>query len=183
SVVRVLGTACGLGISGSGWVAGPDLVVTNAHVVAGQQDTTADGHPAQVFAFDSRNDIAVLHVPRLGRPALAQTRPRQGAPAAIVGYPENGPLTIVPGRVGGIATVLSDDAYGRGPVTRRIVSFRGRVRHGNSGGPLVNGDGRVVGTVFASRTGSVAGYAVDPDLVRNAIAKARGPVSSGPCAD
>lgn len=183
SVVRVLGTACGLGISGSGWVAGPDLVVTNAHVVAGQKDTTADGLAAQVVAFDTRNDIAVLRVPNLDRRALAQTKARQGTPVAIVGYPENGPLTLVPGRVGGTATVLSDDAYGRGPLTRRIMSFRGRVRHGNSGGPLLNGDGRVVGTVFASRTGSAAGYAVDPDLVRDAIAGARGPVSSGPCAN
>jgi S1-C subfamily serine protease len=101
---------------------------------------------------------------------------------AIAGYPGNGPLTATPGRVGGTATVISEDAYGNGPVTRRITSFRGRVRRGNSGGPLLDGAGRVVGTVFASRTGTNAGYAVPPDLVRGALAGARGRVSTGPCA-
>ena len=182
SVVRILGSACGLGISGSGWVAGPELVVTNAHVVAGQTDTTAGGHAARAIAFDARNDIAVLRVPGLDRRPLTQARADEGEPVAIAGYPENGPLTVVPGRVGGTATVLSEDAYGRGPVTRKITSFRGRVRRGNSGGPLLDGDGRVVGTVFASRTGSDAGYAVPTDVVSDALARVRGSVSTGACA-
>jgi S1-C subfamily serine protease len=182
SVVRVLGTACGLGISGSGWVAGPDLVVTNAHVVAGQRDTTANGLSAVALVFDARNDVAVLRVAGLNRRPLTQSEPGEGEPVGIAGYPENGPLTVTPGRVGGTATVISEDAYGRGPVTRRIMSFRGRVRRGNSGGPLLDGAGRVVGTVFASRTGSDAGYAVPPDIVGEALARARGPVSTGPCA-
>ncbi len=182
SVVRILGTACGLGISGSGWVAGPNLVVTNAHVVAGQTDTTADGRSAVAVAFDPRNDVAVLRVDGLSRRPLAQSEASQGTPVAIAGYPENGPLRATPGRAGGTATVLSEDAYGRGPVTRRITSFRGRVRRGNSGGPLLDADGRVVGTVFASRTGSAAGYAVPTDVVREALAGARRPVSTGDCA-
>ena len=182
SVVRILGTACGLGIEGSGWVAGSDLVVTNAHVVAGQRDTTANGRAADAVVFDAKNDVAVLRVPGLGRRPLAQAGPEQGTPVAIAGYPENGPLTVVPGRVGGTAAVISEDAYGRGPVTRRILSFRGRVRRGNSGGPLLDGAGRVLGTVFASRTGSEAGYAVPPDVVRGALGRARGPVSTGACA-
>jgi S1-C subfamily serine protease len=182
SVVRVLGTACGLGISGSGWVAGPNIVVTDAHVIAGQTDTTADGRPAVAVAFDRRNDIAVLRVRGLNRRPLRQVDASPGTPVAIVGYPANGPLTATPGRLGGTATVLSEDAYGNGPVTRRITSFRGRVRRGNSGGPLLDGDGRVVGTVFASRTGTNAGYAVPPDLVRRALAGGRGRVSTGPCA-
>jgi S1-C subfamily serine protease len=182
SVVRVLGTACGLGISGSGWVAGPELVVTNAHVVAGQTDTTADGRRAVAVAFDARNDIAVLRVPGLERRPLRQADAPTGSPVGIAGYPENGPLRLVPGRVGGTGTVLSEDAYGRGPVSRRITSFRGRVRRGNSGGPLIDRDGRVVGTVFASRTGSAAGYAIEPEIVADALARARGPVSTGDCA-
>jgi len=101
---------------------------------------------------------------------------------AIAGYPGNGPLTATPGRIGGTATVISEDAYGNGPVTRRITSFRGRVRHGNSGGPLLDGAGRVAGTVFASRTGTNAGYAVPPELVRSALGRVRGRVSTGPCA-
>jgi S1-C subfamily serine protease len=188
SVVRVLGTACGLGVSGSGWVAGRGLVVTNAHVVAGQRDTVVDAAsspplPAQAVAFDSRNDVAVLRVAgNLNAPALEQADPRSGSSVAVLGYPENGPLAARPGRIGRTATVLSEDAYGRGPVPRRITSLRADVRRGNSGGPVVNAAGRIVGTVFASRVEGGAGYAVPPDVVSNAIARARGgPVSTGDC--
>jgi S1-C subfamily serine protease len=182
SVVRVLGTACGAGISGSGWVAGNDLVVTNAHVVAGQRDTTAGGRAAQAVAFDTKNDLAVLRVPGLGLRPLPLGEARSGEAVAIVGYPENGPERATPGRVGRTANVLSEDAYGRGPVLRRVTTFRGDVRRGNSGGPLVNRAGSVVGVVFASRTAGGAGYAVPPDLVRAAVESARGPVSTGDCA-
>jgi S1-C subfamily serine protease len=188
SVVRVLGTACGLGVAGSGWVAGGGLVVTNAHVVAGQRDTAVDGPSspplrAQAVAFDPRNDVAVLSVGGdLGSPALEQADPRSGSAVAILGYAENGPLAVRPGRVGRTGVVLSEDAYGRGPVSRRITSLRGDVRRGNSGGPLVDADGRVVGTVFASRPEGGAGYAIPPDVVSEAIARARGgPVSTGDC--
>jgi S1-C subfamily serine protease len=188
SVVRVLGTACGLGVSGSGWIAGRGLVVTNAHVVAGQRDTVVDAAsspplPAQAVAFDSRNDVAVLRVGGdLNAPALEQEDPRAGSPVAVLGYPENGPLAARPGRIGRTAAVLSEDAYGRGPVPRRITSLRADVRRGNSGGPVVNPAGRVVGTVFASRVEGGAGYAVPPDVVSNAIARARGgPVSTSDC--
>jgi S1-C subfamily serine protease len=187
SVVRVLGTACGLGVSGSGWVAGNGVVVTNAHVVAGQDDTTVDSAggpplPAQAVAFDARNDLAVLRVGRLNAPPLEQAEPRAGSSAAVLGYPENGPLTAKPARVGRTTVVLSVDAYGRGPVPRRITSLRGQVRPGNSGGPLLDPSGRVVGTLFAARVEGGAGYAVPPDVVDNALAAARGgPVSTGDC--
>jgi S1-C subfamily serine protease len=186
SVVRVLGTACGVGVSGSGWIAAPELVVTNAHVVAGQDDTdvvTARGSVRAVTVFfDSRNDIAVLRVRGLRAAPLEQRDAEQGEPVAIAGYPEDRGLIALPGRVGQTANVLSEDAYGRRPVARRILAFRGEVRRGNSGGPLIDRGGRVVGTVFASRTGSVAGYAVPPDVVRGALARARGPVATGDCA-
>jgi S1-C subfamily serine protease len=187
SIVRVLGTACGLGVEGSGWVAGPGLVVTNAHVVAGQDDTTVDsaGAPplrARAVAFDPKDDVAVLRVAGLKTAPLQQADPRPGSPAAVLGYPENGPLTAEPARVGKTTTVLSVDAYGRGPVTRRITSLRGDVRPGNSGGPLVDTTGRVVGTVFAARIEGEAGYAIPPDVVDDSIADARGgPVSTGDC--
>ena len=187
SVVRVLGTACGLGVSGSGWVVSPGLVVTNAHVVAGERDTTIDSVnapplPAQAVAFDSKNDIAVLRVSGgLNAPPLEQAEPRESQSAAIMGFPENQPLTVRPGRLGRTVTVLSEDAYGHGPVTRRITSFRGDVRPGNSGGPLVDSSGRVVGTVFASRIQGTVGYAVPPDIVDDALADARGLVSTGDC--
>jgi S1-C subfamily serine protease len=187
SVVRVLGTSCGLGVSGSGWVASARLVVTNAHVVAGQDDTTVDSVggpplPAQVVAFDARNDVAVLRVAGLNAPALQQADPTPGSSAAILGYPENGPLSVKPARVGRTSAVLSVDAYGRGPVPRRITSLRGQVRRGNSGGPLLDGRGRVVGTVFAARLEGGAGYAVPPDVVDDALARSRGgEVSAGDC--
>jgi S1-C subfamily serine protease len=187
SVVRVLGTSCGLGVSGSGWVASAGLVVTNAHVVAGQDDTTVDSVggpplPAQVVAFDARNDVAVLRIAGLKAPALQQAEPRPGSSAAILGYPENGPLTARAARVGRTTVVLSVNAYGRGPVPRRITSLRGQVRRGNSGGPLLDGQGRVVGTVFAARVEGGAGYAVPPDVVDDAIARSRaGAVSTGDC--
>ena len=188
SVVRVLGTACGLGVAGSGWVAGSGLVVTNAHVVAGQHDTVVDSPSspplrAQAVAFDPRNDVAVLRVTGdLNAKALEQADPRSGSPVAILGYAENGPLASRPGRIGRTAAVLSEDAYGRGPVRRRITSLRGDVRRGNSGGPLLDADGRVLGTVFASRLEGDAGYAVPPDVVSAAIASARpGAVSTGDC--
>ena len=187
AVVRVLGTACGLGVSGSGWVAGRGLVVTNAHVVAGQDDTTVDSAgspplPARAVAFDSRNDVAVLRVPGLNTAPLEQADPSSGSSAAILGYPENGPLTAKPARVGRTTVVLSVDAYGRGPVPRRITTLRGQVRPGNSGGPLLDSSGRVVGTVFAARVDGGAGYAVPPDVIDDALARSRqGPVSTGDC--
>ena len=189
SVVKILGTACGLGVSGSGWVAGDGLVVTNAHVVAGQEDTRVlaggeePGLEATAVAFDPRNDVAVLRVPALGAPSLELAESVQsGRAAAILGYPRNGPFDVRAGRVGRTETVNSQDAYGAGPVRRRIVSLRGRVRPGNSGGPMVDGSGRVVTTVFAATTsGSRGGYGVPNAIVRRALAGADGPVSTGPC--
>jgi S1-C subfamily serine protease len=187
SVVKVLGTACGLSIEGSGWVARPGLVVTNAHVVAGQDDTTVQAPgserlSADAVVFDPRNDVAVLRVGGLGARPLKLVDPKVGDPVAILGYPENGPFTALPGRIGPTGTLLTEDAYGRGPVARRVTSFRGRVRHGNSGGPVVNRVGEVETTVFAARTGSDGGYGVPSDIVRDALARARGTVSTGACA-
>jgi S1-C subfamily serine protease len=187
SVVRVLGTACGLGVEGSGWVARPGLVVTAAHVVAGESDTTVTPLfgpmlRAQAVAFDSRNDVAVLRVPGLTAGALRLTDPRPGATVAIVGYPENGPLDAVPGRIGATATVLGQDAYGRRPVIRTVTSLSGAVRHGDSGGPAVDAAGTVQATVFAARTNGGGGYGVPARIVRRALATTRSPVSTGPCA-
>jgi S1-C subfamily serine protease len=187
SVVRVLGTACGLGVEGSGWVARPGLVVTAAHVVAGETDTTVttlsgSTLPAEAVAFDSRNDLAVLHVPGLGERPLRLVDPRSGATVAIIGYPENGSFTAVPGRIGATATVLSQDAYGNRPVPRTVTSLSGAVRHGDSGGPAVDASGAVQTTVFAARVKGGGGYGVPASLVRRALASARGPVSTGPCA-
>lgn len=195
SVVKVLGTACGLGIEGSGWVAGPHLVVTNAHVVAGESDTTVqvDGTPpglnADVIDFDPHDDVAVLRVPGLHVPALRMAaNPQAGTPAAILGYPLDGSFDVEPGRIGQTETVSTEDAYGNGPVLRSITALRGRVRPGNSGGPMIDAHGHVVATVFAAITGSPTGeggFAVPNALVSTQLARARDHVHSvptGPCA-
>jgi S1-C subfamily serine protease len=188
SVVRVLGTACGLGVEGSGWVARRGLVVTAAHVIAGQTDTvvqTADSTdtlPARALVFDARNDVAVLEVPGLDAPELPLSDPRSGTPVALLGYPGNGPLRATPGRVGRTATVFSEDANGHGPVTRTITTLSGRVRHGNSGGPAIDRHGAVQATVFAARVGSDTGYGVPSDIVRRDLERATGEqVSTGDC--
>jgi S1-C subfamily serine protease len=197
SVVRVVGTACGLGIEGSGWVAAPGLVVTNAHVVAGESDTTVQvrgngsGLPTRLLDFDPHDDIAVLRVGGLNEPPLRlAANPSPGSAAAILGYPLDGPFTIEPGRIGATQVATTQDAYGNGPVQRSILSLRGLVRPGNSGGPLIDSGGQVVGTVFAAISGSSSsatgdGLAVPNALVRGQLARAEsasGPVSSGPCA-
>jgi hypothetical protein len=191
SVVRILGTACGLGVQGSGWVAGRGIVVTNAHVVAGQDDTTVEaggegpGLDAQAIWFDSRNDLAILRVSGVsGLPALRMNvNASSGTAAAVLGFPQNGPYTVSPARLGGTSNVVTQDAYGRGPVERSITSLRGLVRPGNSGGPVVDKSGRVLATIFAAATSRRrTGYGVPDSLVREALGRARGPVDTGPCA-
>jgi S1-C subfamily serine protease len=189
SVVKILGTACGVGVEGSGWVAADGVVVTNAHVVAGQDDTlvlpggAGPGQDAQAIAFDPRNDIAVLRVSGLDAPSLSiAPDPRSGTSAAILGFPLNGPYDVRAGRLGQTREVVTQDAYGRGPVRRSIVSLRGAVRSGNSGGPMVDGAGRVVATIFAATTsGPRGGYGIPNAIVRARLAGARGAVSTGPC--
>lgn len=192
SVVRILGTACGLGVEGSGWVVSPRMVVTNAHVISGQSDTTVqqDGNgfrlPARAVTLDVRNDLALLYVPDLDRPALRLVEePEVGAKTVILGYPRNGPFDARPARVGPTRTVASRDAYGRGPVPRTITAFRGVVRQGNSGGPLVDTAGRVQGTIFAATVGGRqrGGYSVPPEIIRAATRRANPSitVSTGPC--
>jgi S1-C subfamily serine protease len=189
SVVRVLGTACGLGVEGSGWVAAPGLVVTNAHVVAGETDTTVTpaGSDSALDAtpvhYDPTNDLALLRVNGLDdTPLPFASEVQSGTTGAVIGYPENGPLTITPARVGETGPVITQDSYGRGPVTRELTALRGEVHSGNSGGPLVDDAGGVMGTVFAATTqGKPGGYAVPNGVVAGALGDSTGPVSTGPC--
>jgi S1-C subfamily serine protease len=178
SVVRVLGSACGLAVEGSGWVADREIVVTNAHVVAGEQDTTVqeEGSGAQrsatVVAFDPVDDVAVLSVAGLGeRPLALESSPAGGTPGAVLGYPENGPFDAAPARIGATQQVLTDDVYGRS-VQRLLTPLSGLVRPGNSGGPLVGTDGRVLTTVFAGTvSGPRGGYGVANGTVAGVLAQ------------
>ncbi len=195
SVVKVYGMACGLGVEGSGWVVAPGTIVTNAHVVAGERDTEiklrGDGWsiPVTVVAFSVRDDLAVLRVPRLRLPSLTMaSAPRVGEPAAILGYPLDGPFRSRAGRLGQTQVVDTQNAYGRGHVMRSIAALRGTVKPGNSGGPLVDGDGQVLATVFAAITGTSrpGGFAIPDAVVRSVVDRAAGdtaPVSTGHCAE
>ena len=199
SVVRILGTACNLGIEGSGWVAGDGLVVTNAHVVAGERYTSVQPGgagrqlPARVVVFDPHNDIAILRVPGLSARALLlqlhPSNPAIGESAAILGFPLNGPFRARPTRLGATQMTATTNAYGN-PAVRLISSLRGLVQSGNSGGPLVDSAGKVIGTVFAEITNAPqnepSGLAVPDSVVSQALAKARvasRPVSTESCAE
>lgn len=193
STVRVTGIACGYGVEGSGWVAAPDLVVTNAHVVAGEAATgvqpggTGRSFDADVVLFDARNDIAILRVDGLEAEPLRISAPVPGEQAAVMGFPGNGPLDVQPARAGDTRRVISSDAYNRGPVERSVTSFRVYVRPGNSGGPTVNTDGEVISTIFASRADSdSSGYGIPSQIVERHLQTASsryGPVPTGPCAN
>jgi S1-C subfamily serine protease len=133
--------------------------------------------------FDQKNDIALLRVTELRARALPLRKPSSGDAVAILGYPENGPLTVVPGRLGSTTVVLSEDAYGHGPIARTITAVRGDVRHGNSGGPTVDASGAVETTVFAARLGSNGGFGVPSDIVRKLLRRdLSDAVSTGDCA-
>ncbi|HWB70121.1 MAG TPA: MarP family serine protease [Solirubrobacterales bacterium] len=187
SVVRVLGTACGLGLEGSGWAIGPGLIVTNAHVVAGEDETTVTTQDGASLAatpvhYDPENDLALLRVGASIPTLSLAPDPKRGEAGAVLGYPENGPYTATPARFGETEEVISEDSYGRGPISRSIAYLRGAVRSGNSGGPMVDSRGRVLGTVFAATTSGVpGGFAVPNDEVRDALRDESAVVDTGPC--
>ena len=165
-------------------------MVTNAHVVAGEDDTTvslADGPEldAQAVHYDTRNDLALLSVPGLAAtPLELAADPAKGEEAALIGFPENGPLALTPARLGRTGEVTSEDSYGRGPVQREMTPFRAEVRPGNSGGPVVDADGSVLTTVFAASLGDgpPSGLGVPAGVVREALGGRLEPVDTGPCA-
>jgi S1-C subfamily serine protease len=187
SVLRVLGTACGLGVEGSGWVVAPGLLVTNAHVVAGEDDTTVSTREGASFDatavhYDTDDDLAILRIPADLPPLPVAPSPSRGQSAAVLGYPDNGPFAIAPARFGETRDVISEDSYGRGPIRRSISSLRGSVRSGNSGGPIVDARGRVLGTVFATTTnGNPGGFAIPDETVQAALAEVGDEVDTGPC--
>ena len=187
SVVRVLSTACGLGIEGSGWAAMPEVVVTNAHVIAGADDTTVttqDGTEldATPIYYAPKQDLALLRVGAALPTLPISARRQEGEDAAVLGFPENGPYRLEPARIGETRATISEDSYGNGPVERTITALSGAVRSGNSGGPLVDAQGEVVGTVFAATTsGPHGGFAIPAEQVRGALEHTAEGVSTGAC--
>ena len=192
SVLKVRGaSSCGRGVEGSGFLIAPDYLMTNAHVVAGVSRPTVlvggDSVDATVVSYDPSLDLAVLHVDSGDLPALAfDDGLKARAGVAILGYPQDGPFDLEPGRVRAEQRLRSPDIYGRGTVIREVYSLRGLIRPGNSGGPIVDASGRVAGVVFAaSVTDADTGYALTAGQVRGTAAKAVGltaAVSTGGCA-
>jgi S1-C subfamily serine protease len=192
--VKVTGLAeeCQRGREGSGFVVAPRRVVTNAHVVAGVDapavQVAGEGPmlPATVVLFDPARDLAVLAVPDLAAEPLGLGRelePR--ADAVVVGFPQDGPFTSVPARVREVVTARGRDIYGQGQVDREVYSLASRVEPGNSGGPLLDAGGSVVGVVFArSLDDAGTGYALTLDEaapVLQAAEEASTAVDTGPC--
>ena len=190
STVKVVGEACGEIISGSGFVIARNTIVTNAHVVAGESGETVDDragtHPAYPVFFDPKLDIAVLHVSGLGDVPLAMDAGTvgRGTNGAVLGYPGGGPLTTGPAVVLREETAVGRDIYGQTLTARDVYELQATVRPGNSGGPLVNTAGTVVGVVFArSSRDPSTGYALTSASVASRIAsRGSSVVSTGPCA-
>jgi S1-C subfamily serine protease len=188
STVKVLGEACGRLQEGSGFVAGPDRVVTNAHVVAGTEALAverSDGSQvaARVVAFDPSTDLAVLSVPGIDRPALRLGEPAEGDVGGGFGHPGGGELEISPFEVARLATAEGTDIYDERPSERDVLFLAAEFAAGDSGSALVRSDGTVVGVVFAiapDREG--VGYALNTSEVRPMLDTAGStPVSTGPC--
>ena len=192
STVKILGTACGQEQEGSGFVAGPGLVVTNAHVVAGETGTQvvvgASSYRADVVLFDPSFDLAVLRTAAPLGPILTIDPDvvGRGTKAAILGYPENGSLTVRPAGISEQITAPGKDIYNQGAVTRIVYALDAKVLPGNSGGPVVTAGGEVVGVVFSRSTiYSNVGYALTSPgvLARVHAAESRqAPVSTQKCA-
>lgn len=190
STVRIEGKGCGGLLEGSGFVAADDLVVTNAHVIAGirrpQVQDGAGTHDATPVVFDPEVDLAVLRVDGLAGPPLAlavEDLPR-GTTGAVLGYPRNGPFRADAGAVLDEYRAQGRDIYGSGLVTRTIYELQATVQPGNSGGPFVLRDGRVGGVVFArSVSDDGIGYALTAADVANRVQRAASePVGTGACA-
>jgi len=163
STVKVLGVACGYQQEGSGFVVAPGLVATNAHVVAGESSTSvvvgSEYYRATTVYFDPAFDLAILRTAApLGPPlTLATTTVPRGTPAAVAGYPEDRGLTVTPAGVAATVSAEGRDIYNDGLVVRQVYEIDADVLPGNSGGPLVDAHGTVVGVVFSRST-------VDPDV-------------------
>ncbi|MEV7429776.1 MULTISPECIES: MarP family serine protease [unclassified Nocardioides] len=175
SVLKIRGTnGCGRGIEGSGFLYADDRLMTNAHVVAGVAEPAVelgeDTVSAQVVYYNSELDVAVLALDDGGLPVLdfdEDAQPRDGV--AILGYPQDGPYNVNPGRIRAEQRLRSPNIYGDGTVIREVFSLRGLVRPGNSGGPIVSSRGDVVGVVFAaSVTDKDTGYALTAEQVADA---------------
>jgi S1-C subfamily serine protease len=195
SVVKILGNApsCGKRIEGSGFIYAPEHVLTNAHVVAGTNSVSVvqNGNrlAAKVVVYNPERDLAVISVPGLGGPVMsfATGRAATGADAIVLGYPQDGPYNAQSARVRDVGLIRGPDIYNEATVTRDIYTIRGLVRSGNSGGPLVNPSGQVLGVIFAAAADDQqTGFALtsaEASPVMSAGRRATAAVSTDKCAE
>lgn len=190
ATVKVTGQACRKIQEGSGFAAGGDLIVTNAHVVAGERQTEverSDGRSftASVVAFDPDRDLAVLRAPGLNREALPVTTGSEQMVGAVYGHPGGGALRAAPAAIRDRVTALGRDIYDRHRTRRDVFILASKLAPGDSGGALVNGDGAVVGVAFAiAPDRSATAYALTEKELQAALAAVSpSPVDTGPCLD
>ncbi|PRX44777.1 colicin V production protein [Prauserella shujinwangii] len=193
SVLKIRGVApsCSRSLEGSGFVVAPQRVMTNAHVVAGTEEvaveTPGGTERARVVHYDPATDVAVLAVPGLDAPVLrlAQQDAEAGDDAIVLGYPLDGPYTATPARVRQRINLQGPDIYDANTVQRDVFTVRGQVRSGNSGGPMVDPGGQVLGVVFgASVEDPDTGFVLTADEVRPEVQAApnmTSAVSTGAC--
>jgi len=188
STVKVQGVACRRIQEGSGFVVGPGLVVTNAHVVAGEDETVlqrSDGSEvrASVVAFDPNRDLAVLSAGDLDRPALARGTADEGEVGAVFGHPGGGALRAAPFQVGDAVTATGTDIYDQNRTEREVLILASALRPGDSGAALVDPSGQVVGVAFAiapDRPGVAYALAME-ELEAVLAGDLSTPVDTGPC--
>jgi S1-C subfamily serine protease len=188
STVKVEAAGCGRLQDGSGVVLGADLVVTNAHVVAGGDDVVVERHPdgevvaATVVAFDPEADLAVLSVPGLERPALPMGDAEPGAFGAVFGHPGGGALTLSPYQVGEEVTATGRDIYGSNQTRRQVLFLAAELAPGDSGAALVDPTGSVAGIAFAiAPDRPQVAYALTIEEVQAVLGGPLAPTGTGPC--
>jgi len=194
SVVRIQGLGCGGIVSGSGFVVGKNLVATNAHVVAGIANPYVEDsngkHYASVVWFDPNLDFAILKTSNLaGNPLTIDTsNAKTGTQGVVMGYPGGGPFSATPAAIIEEIDASGRNIYGNGVTLRSVYELQANVIPGNSGGPIIESNGDVIGVVFAqSTTYQNIGYALAMAKISSEINQAKtsslSPVSTGQCAE
>ncbi|QEN16361.1 acid resistance serine protease MarP [Mycolicibacterium sp. ELW1] len=180
SVVKIRGVApgCQKVLEGTGFVIAPNRVMSNAHVVAGSESVTVEAegqtYDATVVSYDPNEDISILDVPNLPqRPLVFADQPaKSGTDAVVLGYPGGGEFAATPARVRETIELNGPDIYRTTTVNREVYTIRGTVRQGNSGGPMINRAGQVLGVVFgAAVDDNDTGFVLTANEVSRQLAK------------
>jgi S1-C subfamily serine protease len=195
SVVKIRGVAqsCQKVLEGTGFVVAPNRVMSNAHVVAGSNSVTvevtgpdAKTYDAKVVSYDPDADISILDVPNLPSPPLNldMREAATGTDVIVMGYPGGGNFAATPARIREIIKLNGPDIYHTTTVTREVYTIRGNVRQGNSGGPLIDRSGKVLGVVFGAAVDDAdTGFVLTANEISKQVLKAanQDPVPTGKC--